>query len=67
MDLADNTCSDPTVQDSLDALERKLYSDSHKAKAKLNAWLVESGVPLEAANMVINHKKRKRVELEDLL
>lgn len=67
MDLADSTCSDSAMQDSLDTLERKLYCDGHKARTRLNAWLVESGVPLEAASMVINHKKRKRVDVEDLI
>lgn len=67
MDLADNIISDSTIQDSLDALERKLYNDGHKARMKLNTWLVESGVALEAASMVINHKKRKRIDIEDII
>ncbi|KAI4467807.1 hypothetical protein MML48_2g00017292 [Holotrichia oblita] len=66
MDLADNISSDSTAQDSLDVLERRLYTDGHRSRSKLNAWLVESGVPLEAANMVINHRKRKRVDIEDI-
>ncbi|XP_022903698.2 DNA replication complex GINS protein PSF3 [Onthophagus taurus] len=67
MDLAENVASNPSVQDTLDTLERKLFRDGHKARSKLNNWLVESGVPLEASNMVINHKKRKRVDIEDVL
>ncbi|KAK9710261.1 hypothetical protein QE152_g26136 [Popillia japonica] len=49
MDLADNISSDSTAHDSLDVLERRLYNDGHRSRSKLNAWLVESGVPLEAA------------------
>ncbi|GJQ76755.1 hypothetical protein Trydic_g15598 [Trypoxylus dichotomus] len=67
MDLAHNTSSDSTVQDSLDVLERILYNNGHKARVKLNTWLITSGIPLDAANMVINHRKRKRVEIEDFI
>ncbi|KRT81836.1 hypothetical protein AMK59_5939 [Oryctes borbonicus] len=67
MDLAHNTASDSTTQDSLDMLERMLYNDGHKARMKLNAWLISSGIPLVAANMVINHRKRKRVDIEDII
>lgn len=64
MDLADNCQSDPTVQQSLDILERSLFKDANCARAKLSEWLIETGATLEAANMVINHKKRKRVDLD---
>ncbi|KAJ8984313.1 hypothetical protein NQ317_012284 [Molorchus minor] len=60
MDLADNSISDPSVQQRLDVLERRLFSDSYKARAKMNSWLVETGATMEAANMVVNHKKRKK-------
>lgn len=65
MDLAENCRSDPTIQQSLDILERRLFKDANLARAKLNAWLLETGTILEAADMVINHKKRKRVDLDD--
>lgn len=65
MDLADNIISDPTVIQQLDALEKNLYKNGHDAKMKLTSWLVISEIPLEAASMVTNHKKRKRVA-EDL-
>ncbi|KAJ8937969.1 hypothetical protein NQ318_003729 [Aromia moschata] len=67
MDLADNSISDPSVQQRLDTLERRLFKDGYNARTKLNAWLVESGATIEAANMVINHKKRKRLNMEDLM
>lgn len=67
MDLADNSMSDPTVQQTLDILERKLFNDAYKARMKLNTWLKDSNTTIEAANMVINHKKRKRMNIEDLL
>lgn len=67
MDLADNTISDPTIQNRLDMLERKLFHEAQAARTKLNEWLIESAAVLEAANMVVNHKKRKRAEIEDLV
>ncbi|KAJ8927000.1 hypothetical protein NQ314_020563 [Rhamnusium bicolor] len=67
MDLADNSISDPSVQQRLDTLERRLFRDSYNARTKLNAWLIESGATIEAANMVVNHKKRKRIDVEDLI
>lgn len=65
MDLANNIGNDPTVLDRLDMLERKIYIEAHNARRKLNNWLMESGVTLEAADMVVNHKKRKRMHLEN--
>nr|XP_023019552.1 DNA replication complex GINS protein PSF3 [Leptinotarsa decemlineata] len=67
MDLADNSISDPSVQERLDSLERRVFQDASKARTKLNTWLVDSGALLEAANMVVNHKKRKRINMEELL
>lgn len=67
MDLAENVDFDPAIQDKLDKLERRLFSEGHNARVKLNKWLVETGVALEAANMVLNHKKRKRVAIYDIL
>lgn len=64
MDLANNSVTDSAVQSRLDILERNLYSLGQIARAKLNAWLIESNAPLAAANMVSNHKKRKRVVLD---
>ncbi|CAH0550016.1 unnamed protein product [Brassicogethes aeneus] len=65
MDLADNSISDPTVQQKLDFLERRIFEDGHKAKGKLNDWLWVTSSTMEAANMVVNHKKRKRVDLDE--
>ncbi|EFA07113.1 DNA replication complex GINS protein PSF3 [Tribolium castaneum] len=65
MDLSDNVISDPNVIQKLDALEKSLYESGHDAKMKLFSWLKMSEIPLEAATMVTNHKKRKRVD-EDL-
>lgn len=62
MDLANNANSDPTVQNRLDVLERRLFKNGHNARTKLNTWLLDSGAPLRAANMVTNHRKRKRVD-----
>lgn len=67
MDLADTVCCDPSVYSRLDTLERRLLRDSQIGRSKLNEWLVESSTPLVAAATVMNHKKRKRVEIEDVL
>ncbi|CAG9855993.1 unnamed protein product [Phyllotreta striolata] len=67
INLADNSISDPMVQQRLDTLERKLFNDAYKARVKLNIWLEHSATVIEAANMVVNHKKRKRINLEELL
>nr|CAH7758854.1 unnamed protein product [Callosobruchus chinensis] len=66
MDLADHSVSDPSVQHSLDTLEKKIFLASHAARTKLNSWLIQSGSPLEAAELVVNHKKRKRVDVDDM-
>lgn len=63
MDLAQNSNCSVTAIDKLDALEIEIFSEAYDAKNKLNEWLVESGVKLEAASLVVNRKKRKR-ELE---
>lgn len=64
MDLADNCQSDPMVLQKLDILERRIFKDANSARVKLNEWLAETGATLTAANMVINYKKRKRVDLD---
>lgn len=64
MDLADNSRRDPTVFQRLDVLERDLFKDANAARVKLNEWLAETGATLCAADMVVNYKKRKRVDLD---
>lgn len=66
MDLANNSISDPSVQQQLDTLEKSIFKDGYNARMKLNHWLVQSEAALEAANMVVNHKKRKRIETQDM-
>lgn len=53
--------------DKLDFLEKTLFIAGHTAKVKLDEWLLESDRRLGAADMVINHKKRKRIDIEDLI
>ncbi|XP_045461068.1 DNA replication complex GINS protein PSF3 [Harmonia axyridis] len=67
MDLAENTEHNPVAFQRLDTLERRLFKDACEAKTKLNAWLEHSVTPIETAAMVSNHKKRKRVNIEDIL
>ncbi|XP_044745605.1 DNA replication complex GINS protein PSF3 [Coccinella septempunctata] len=67
MDLSDNTEHNPAAVQRLDTLERRLFKDACESKAKLYAWLEHSVAPIETASMVLNHKKRKRVNVEDIL
>lgn len=66
IDLSNHAVSDPTIVDKLDFLEKTLFNVGHDAKIKLDEWLLESNTCLGAADMVINHKKRKRIDIEDL-
>ncbi|XP_066262720.1 DNA replication complex GINS protein PSF3 [Euwallacea similis] len=62
MDLANNSEADPTILQKLDMLERRIYKEAQAAGVKLNSWLLESSFQLQAASMVTNHRKRKRVD-----
>lgn len=64
MDLTETTFVDPNLIDKLDLMERRLFQDGHQARLKLNTWLAESVLPIQAAEMVASHRKRKRVEIE---
>ncbi|XP_018332660.1 DNA replication complex GINS protein PSF3 [Agrilus planipennis] len=64
MDLADNIGLDPSAIDKLDMLERKLFKDGNLARNLLNNWLNNSIIPMGAATMVVNHRKRKRINVE---
>lgn len=66
LDLTENSLPDPMVLHKLDRLELKLYREGQISKKKLTTWMNESGVPLEAGKMVENHKKRKRIDMEDI-
>lgn len=65
MDLANNSISDPSVQQQLDTLEKAIFKDGYNSRTKLNHWLVQSEAAIEAASMVVNHKKRKRIDMQD--
>lgn len=67
MDLANNSISNPCVQQQLDTLEKRIFKDGYNARIKLNHWLIQSETTLEAANMVVNHKKRKRIDMQDII
>lgn len=64
MDLSETTFVDPNLIDKLDLMERRLFQDGHQARLKLNTWLAQSIIPIQAAEMVANHRKRKRIEIE---
>lgn len=67
MDLSNHSLSDPTVVNKLEFLEKTLFYAGHSAKMKLDDWLLESDTRLGPAEMVVNHKKRKRIDIEDLI
>lgn len=67
IDLSNHAISDPTVIDRLDFLEKTLFHAGHSAKVKLDEWLLKSDIRLGAADMVVNHKKRKRIDIEDII
>uniref|UniRef100_A0A1Y1JX65 DNA replication complex GINS protein PSF3 n=1 Tax=Photinus pyralis TaxID=7054 RepID=A0A1Y1JX65_PHOPY len=66
MDFADDVVCDPVKQNRLDMLERTLFQKAHFSRMQLKSWLNNSEMRLEAATMVINHKKRKRIDVDDL-
>ncbi|XP_018578402.1 DNA replication complex GINS protein PSF3 [Anoplophora glabripennis] len=65
MDLANNSLSNPSVQRQLDTLEKTIFKDGYNARMKLNHWLIQSEAAIEAASMVVNHKKRKRIDISN--
>lgn len=65
MDWAHNSGTDPAVTQRLDSLERALFQEGHQTRAQLDAWLSEGAGQITAAEMVINHKKRKLAVLDD--
>ncbi|PSN50963.1 DNA replication complex GINS protein PSF3 [Blattella germanica] len=65
MDWAQNSGTDPTAAQRLDSLEKMLFREGHEAQKQLDAWLNEGSGQITAADMVINHKKRKRAALDD--
>lgn len=66
MDFTDTVVCDPIKQNRLDMLERLLFQMGHFGRMQLNSWLNNSEMRLEAASMVVNHKKRKRIDVDDL-
>lgn len=66
MDLTCNMGDDPSVINKLDSLEKRIFIPSNKAQIKFNNWMLSTGVQIEAANMVVNHRKRKRIALEEI-
>lgn len=46
--------------------ERALAADASRSERALTNWLCRGDSPLTTANMVANHRKRKRAEMEML-
>ncbi|XP_069702569.1 DNA replication complex GINS protein PSF3 [Periplaneta americana] len=66
MDWAHNSGTDPAISQRLDSLERSLFREGHQTQAQLDAWLSQGPERITAAQMVVNHKKRKLADLEHL-
>jgi hypothetical protein len=66
MDWAHNSGTDPAILQRLDSLERALFQEGHQTQSQLDAWLSEGAGQITAAEMVINHKKRKLAVLDEI-
>ncbi|XP_063227617.1 DNA replication complex GINS protein PSF3 [Bacillus rossius redtenbacheri] len=64
MDLAQNSSSEPLTVQRLDILEKQLYREGRQARAQLSSWLNSGASQITAAEMVVNHKKRKLAALD---
>lgn len=64
MNIAQNSGADPMLFNRLDLLERAIYKAARKAHLQLEKWLMHTEAPMEAAEMVLNHKKRKRAAID---
>lgn len=65
MDWAQNTGKDPTIGLQLPILERNVFLTGRKSRCLLTDWLKQGCGDIETSEVVANHKKRKRAELED--
>lgn len=65
MDISQNSGADPSLINKFEVLERGIYHAAHKSYQQLETWLNQTEAPMQAAEMVINHKKRKRIALDD--
>lgn len=64
MDWAQNLCTDVPLIQKLDTLEKQLYKDGYQSRMQLCAWLNDGSSKIAASEMVVNHKKRKRAEID---
>jgi hypothetical protein len=65
MDWAHNSGTDPAITHRLDSLEKALFREGHQTRAQLDAWLNAGTGQITAAEMVVNHKKRKLAVLDN--
>uniref|UniRef100_A0A1B6C2G2 DNA replication complex GINS protein PSF3 n=2 Tax=Clastoptera arizonana TaxID=38151 RepID=A0A1B6C2G2_9HEMI len=64
LDWAQNMGADQLIAENLDDLEKQFLINSRDAQIKLNKWLEMGAGHIVAAEMVLNHKKRKLSALE---
>lgn len=55
---------DQLITEKLDNLERQLLVNGRAAQTRLNKWLAVGAGHIVAADMVVNHKKRKLSALD---
>lgn len=61
MDLTGNVAAEANATDKLDNMERRLFAIGQDTNAKLDVWFSETNMRLEAADMIVNLRKRKRL------
>lgn len=59
MDWVQNIGADQIVTNRLDVLERQLLANGREAQSCVDKWLAVGAGKMVAADMVVNHKKRK--------
>ncbi|XP_046662610.1 DNA replication complex GINS protein PSF3 [Homalodisca vitripennis] len=64
MDWAQHMSADQQMTERLDDLERQVLANGRAAQARQDNWLAQGVGRIVAAEMVINHKKRKLSSLD---
>ncbi|XP_054277349.1 DNA replication complex GINS protein PSF3-like [Macrosteles quadrilineatus] len=64
MDWAQNMSADQQILDTLDHLEKQVLTHAREAQARQDSWLACGVSMIVAAEMIVNHKKRKLSALD---
>ncbi|CAH0391299.1 unnamed protein product [Bemisia tabaci] len=63
-DLSQNVETEKLASDKMDRMERELYNESRTAQVRLNQWMSVGIGTIQAASMIVNHRKRKLTVFE---